>query len=645
MKQKRLLIVDDSDDARKGLVLFLSAEGYGIDEASSGEEAIEYLKGLKYDLVLTDLKMQKIDGIGVLTEAKKLQPETEVIIMTAYATVESAVDAMKRGAYHYIAKPINVDEMNLLVKRCLRKQELAEEVAGLKEVINLYEVSKGLNSLMNLDQLLSLIIKLAADTLDAEGGSIMLMDDKTEELIAKATTGPREEVVLGKRLKLGERIAGYAAKEKNPVRIDGSIKEDPRFSHLEKFDGINSSLSIPLMRKSKLLGVINLNRSSGKKGFTEHDSRLLAIFAAQAAIAIENSYLFNNLIHEKEILDTVFSKMGDGALLLDGDLNVVIINSTAEKIFDIKGKDYIKRNINDCIVGFTPSISWEALKKSEKKIIDFDLVKSEGSRTYLSVYASKIAGENEDIHNYIMVFRDVTEEKNEELIKKNFVRLMSHKLRTPLTSILGFTSLLNKKSIQAKLNEAEQGYFKIIDKESQKLASLVDKLLRFTLLESESLNLKKTRQGLLGIIKSSLFTFDNLIKENGVKVIVSENIGSLPPVNIDKEKIQEVFENLIENAIKFNDKPSKMINIRGIKISDDLVQVEVVDNGPGIPFEEADTIFQKYYQLEKYFTGQVEGSGLGLSLVKRIIEAHKGEIWVESNIDKESRFIFTLPVN
>ncbi len=640
MTEARILVVDDSIDARKGLSLYLNIKGYNITEAENGEQATELLKTNSYNLVLSDLKMQNIDGIGVLKEVKKLHPQTDVIIMTAYASIETAIGSMKLGAYDYIPKPINMEELELLIQRCLEKQRLIAEVGGLKEMVNLYEVSKGLNSVMDLDKLLELIVKLAADTLNADGGSIMLLDKKADNLIAKAAAGKRADIVLGKKLKVGERIAGYAIEKGLTVKIEGSIKDDTRFSHLERFDGINSGITVPLMRKNNLLGVINLNRSAQKEGFSKNDTKLLTIFATQATIAIENSYLFNDLQHEKEKLNTVFCEMGNGAIITNEHFKIIIINKIARDFLGLeKNKDF-----TECTKDFEPSIPLNEFRKNrEKAIMNFDLVKKKGNPLFLSVSASKIRDKN-----YVLVLRDVTSERKEEMVKKNFIRLMSHKLKTPLTSIFGFISALRVKETERKLNDTEKNSLKVIEIESLHLSSLVDKLLRFTLLETESLVLNKTTENLADILKTVIKSLDLLIWSNKVKINIYSEINTLPNIFVDKEKIQEVIENLVENAIKFNDSNllsgrETRVDISGHLTDNDFIQVEIADNGPGIPAEEHEKIFEKFQQLENYSVGQVDGVGLGLPLARRIIESHSGKVWLKSEIGSGSRFILTLP--
>ena len=132
----RILVVDDEKDICRALEFLLRGEGYDVKTALSGEEAVEVLKKEDFDVVLTDLKMDKLDGIGVLEEAKRINPETAVVLMTAYASVESAVDAMKKGAADYIVKPFINEEIRLTVRRLLEQMQLRSENIALRRELS-----------------------------------------------------------------------------------------------------------------------------------------------------------------------------------------------------------------------------------------------------------------------------------------------------------------------------------------------------------------------------------------------------------------------------------------------------------------------------------------------------------------------------
>ena len=131
--EQMILIVEDEDVARKNLEHILKKEGYGVVSVNNGKKALELLKTRTFDLVITDLKMEKVDGMQVLEKSRELHPHTEVIMITGYATVNSAVQAMKEGAYHYVAKPYKIDEVRKIVKEALTKRQLLLENIELKE--------------------------------------------------------------------------------------------------------------------------------------------------------------------------------------------------------------------------------------------------------------------------------------------------------------------------------------------------------------------------------------------------------------------------------------------------------------------------------------------------------------------------------
>jgi len=641
MAGERILVVDDDPNIREACVEYLKMNKYNVGESESGEECLKLLKQDVYQIILTDLMMPGISGIEVLKAVRKEYPQSDVVIMTAYGTIENAVEAMKLGAYDYITKPFKIDELGLVIKRCLEKQRLAREVDELKEVVNLYEVSKAIGSLMDLDQLLSLIIKLATDTLGADGGSIMLFDKETGKLTVKAAAGRREDIVIGRKLDIGERVAGYAAEKSEIVKIDGSLKDDPRFYNLEQFDGIHSGITIPLLRKDKLFGIINVHRTEKKELFTKKDMDLLSIFAAQSAIAIDNAYLFSILQQEKEKIEAVFRGMEDGAIVTDAQFNMIMLNSSTEKLLNIKREECLGKNFLEFVPDFQPSIPWKELGKNEEKVVNFDLIRTSGKPLFLSVLATRIRNGEGKLLGQIMVLRDVTDERKEEMVKRNFLNLISHKLRNPLTTILGYLPFLKEK--MGLSDKSEKEVLEAIEKEGLILSSHVDKLLMFTLLEQKYLEMEREKVNVKSVVEDALEMLASFIKVNRAEVEIDSNLADVDEVYVDKLKIRDVIENLVENAVKFNDKKGKKVRISGRSLDDKFIQMEIADNGPGIPSEEQEKIFQKFYQIEEHFTGRVEGMGLGLSLVKRLVEAHGGKIWVESELRKGSTFYFTLP--
>ena len=157
-----VLVIDDKDSIRKMLLQTLSAEGHEVNAAANGLEGIELSKKQRYDVVLTDLKMPDMDGISVLSAVKEENPDASVIVMTAYGTIETAVEAMKRGAFDFLTKPFDTDHLNVMINRAVENQELRNENLLLKEALkmNLGE-GKIIGTSPKIKDVLKLIQKVA----------------------------------------------------------------------------------------------------------------------------------------------------------------------------------------------------------------------------------------------------------------------------------------------------------------------------------------------------------------------------------------------------------------------------------------------------------------------------------------------------
>ncbi len=303
-KKARVLVIDDEKDVRDILSLFLSSEGYDVDAAVNGEHGIEKLNTQNADVVITDINMPGIDGIKTLERIKDVFSDIEVIMITGYGSIESAVECMKKGAFDYISKPFNLEEIKITVQRALEKSEL-------QTLIALYEASKSIFSTVRLDELLKTIIDLTGKVLKADETSIMLFDEQRKLYIAESS-GLDSEVIRNTRLALCEGIAGKIAKEKAPVIIGEELNNDPRFSDTESRGDIKSSIVHPIITKGKVFGVLNINRIQIGEPFTENDLKKATIFVSHIAQAIENANLYRELEIKIEELNRAYAELERG---------------------------------------------------------------------------------------------------------------------------------------------------------------------------------------------------------------------------------------------------------------------------------------------------------------------------------------------
>jgi len=188
------------------------------------------------------------------------------------------------------------------------------------------------------------------------------------------------------------------------------------------------------------------------------------------------------------------------------------------------------------------------------RVTTFDLVRRKPKTLILSAIATRIMDEENRVVGYVMIIRDVTTERKEEYLKTSFGSSISHKLKTPLTCINGYLPLLREKERLSKLDKAGKNAVRIIESQGRRLSRLIDELLRFSLMESSSLGLSRGKKNLKSIVNMSLKKLASRIHGSGAKVVVGKSMDKVPQILVDREKVQEVIENLIKNAIKFNDK-------------------------------------------------------------------------------------------
>ena len=234
---------------------------------------------------------------------------------------------------------------------------------------------------------------------------------------------------------------------------------------------------------------------------------------------------------------------------------------------------------------------------------------------------------------------------NEELqkatqAKSEFLAKMSHELRTPLNVIIGFSQLMVD-GVPGKINKEQRQCLEDILSGGEHLLGLINDILDLSKIESGKMELRITNIDLSEVIESLRNTMMPMLAPRKQSLDIEVENG-LPPVRGDKAKVRQVFLNLLSNATKFTPDEGKL-KIKAVR-KGDWCQVSVVDNGIGIKQEDQEQIFEPFYQVDSSLVREQKGTGLGLSLAKEIVEQHSGQIWIESEYGKGSRFIFTLPL-
>lgn len=348
----------------------------------------------------------------------------------------------------------------------------------------------------------------------------------------------------------------------------------------------------------------------------------------------------SEIINEKNKTETILRNIADGVLVTDPQDRILVMNTIAEKWFGLDEEEVNQKTIQECIKNKHLVSLLQKVKDGQiHSSAEFSL-KIVGTREkkVFQAHAARLHDREEELVGVVTVIRDVTKEKEAERIKTELVSMVAHELKSPLTSIYGFSELL----LEANLEDPNAiEYAQVILTESTRLTDLVNKFLDLSRLEAGRTEIRMNPFDLHQLGEKIKETYKGQAEKRKIRVIV-EIPKTLPLAYGDQDMIEQVLLNLFSNAVKYSPDNSK-VGIEA-KEDDDALVVSVIDNGYGIPKEALPRIFDKFYRVvDSEGNDEVEGSGLGLSLAKEIVEQHGGTIKVTSRLGVGSVFSFTLP--
>jgi len=329
---------------------------------------------------------------------------------------------------------------------------------------------------------------------------------------------------------------------------------------------------------------------------------------------------------ERAKLSAILSTIQDGVVVLDENKNILFVNRAFCDAFKVKEENIVGRSIDNAI----PHPELKAmLLRSQDGPIKYHEINFDEGQTFNAQFTPI-----SEVGSAITV-QDISYLKELDRLKTEFVQTVSHDLRSPLTAVLGYTELITR---AGALNPQQQDFLGKIKSSVQHITNLVNDLLDLSRLEA-GFDTRRERVDFEHILNYTLDTFDALVKERKIKLVVkvAEN---LPPLRANPTRIRQMLDNLIGNAVKYVPEAGNVFI--GIYQQDQQIILEVKDSGLGIPPNEQNRIFEKFYRASNV-PQSATGSGLGLAIVKSIVESHQGRIWVESNLNEGTSFFVILP--
>ncbi|MCI0415868.1 response regulator [bacterium] len=403
---------------------------------------------------------------------------------------------------------------------------------------------------------------------------------------------------------------------------------------------IASSLFLPLKYEDRITGVIGCF-STNFSEFNYFDQQLLDLFLNLTFNAVVN---MRDLIDiERKKIRAMVESMVDGVLMADKNDEIVVMNQAAKKILRVsRREDSISKKYFQETLGFYPftltkglvhKAGLQATIKEEIKVFD---------KTLHSV-VSPVYDIDGNQTGTVVVLRDITEMKETEERKSDFLSVISHELRTPLASIGGSLDLVLDNVVGA-INEKQRRYLELAKDSCQKLNVVIDDLLDISKFEKGKMEIHMEPISIIQLVEEVAEKFQPSAMEKDI-VIKLEKPSQDAKVYSDYNRLVQVMNNLLSNAIKFTPQQGEIeIRVFLPKVLSPHVGISVKDTGPGIRAEDLERVFDKFEQVRHSETRKIGGTGLGLAISRSIIEAHKGKIWVESKPGEGAKFIFLLPV-
>lgn len=636
--------------------------------------------------------------IDVTTDFRELLDKQPDIVINATGN-----DAATSEIFKYKSPQTEVldGKSAQLILDLLEKQKQSKEESKklLNESKELYRIGISLLSAEKLEEVLGNLIIEAARTLHAPAGSIGLYDEKSETLKLMASHGFSADFSQITEWKIRD---GGITEQILSKRIPTVIPDLEKYQYADNKillkERIKSLVAVPLFTNENIIGILYLDDFKPRE-WTRREIEFITLLGIQAAYAIEKFRLIETISNTQTYLKNILDNSPDIIITTDTEGEVVEFNSGASTILGFSKKEVTGKKARDLWAKPDERDSIMGIVNREEYVSNYEtqLLTKSGRAIDVSLTLSYIRNDNGNILGTVGISKDITEKKrleraveernleltelNEKLeekviertrelekanrelersnrLKSQFIATVSHELRTPLNSILGFSELLMDE-VFGPLEEKQKKYVSNIYNSGTHLLQLINNVLDIAKIESgkmelhyESFSVEQAISEVTTIVKSLIDK-----KRQHVHINVDKNVSL---IKADKVKLKQILYNLLSNAVKFTPeggditveaKLSGDVKFHALGAipqvavpSSQLLTIAVIDTGIGIKKEDCDRIFSEFEQADSSFSRRFEGTGLGLALTKKLVELHGGEISVESQEGKGSKFTVVVPL-
>ncbi len=590
------------------------------------------LIGLAFWGILTWRVINPIEKLAPISEAIGLNQEIE-------QSQRAQIEKMSRRG----------DQIGNLIRSILRME--ASIADRMQEQKTLLEVSADVVSSLDLSVVLDRILEQVGRLLNIRRIAILALDQEQGAFRIRASRGLSQGFTEQLAIQPSEpsSVSMRALRVREPIQVSDT-ETDPSYKPQRarsRAEGYRAVLAVPLNTQHAPPTCLLVFHPLPHE-FTTNEIQLLSSFANQATMAIENAILFERsdarLQEQTRRLEALVQSMEDGLILSDLKGMVIYANRRVAELSELTHEDLANIQVE--------RVMNRVLSKSIEDISKQDEIKNifEGTKQKLEV-ALKSAGRTlnlrfetfnvTDAKNMLigrgLILHDITADRELDRMKSNLISTVSHELRTPLAAIKGYASTLLAEDVEWD-SKSQKEFLSIISDETDRLTGLVNNLLDLSRIEAGSLKLSLEKCNIEECIQHGARQA-NLGSKNKFEVEIE---AGLPSFYADVPRLETIIRNLIENSIKYGGEETS-IDIKVNKQGEAIV-FRVTDDGPGIPPEKSERIFERFYRLDDSLARVTSGAGLGLAICQGLVRAHQGDIWVES-MNAGACIAFSIPLN
>jgi len=501
----------------------------------------------------------------------------------------------------------------------------------------LLRISQAMSSKLDLRALLTLIIESAVDLLSGQAGLVVLRQEGGDLRPAASIGLPANTVSLFEALWQNIPEQDSADRSELPVRLAiASRAAGVSLRHV---------ITLPLITEEDNLGYIYIFRARGA-AFSQNDIQILRTFAHQAAIAVHNANLYRQVTTERERLTAIIENSGDGIMIINPFRIIRTWNKTLANLTGITAEEAIGRPCYDVLNlrskdgssvchNHCPIIN---PPDNGQYYVEGFYQRRDGVKiAFADNYSPQVNNLNQ-VDHYIANIRDVTRLREADDLKQTLLAVISHELKTPVSIIKGYAGTLAREDANWDKTTLADG-LAVIEEEADKLNALITNFLDASRLQADGLTLNITDVYLPDMAEQTINTLKATTQAHRFAL---EFPDDFPVISGDPERLGQVLTNLLSNAIKYSPAGGQ-IRVGGMTLGK-RVRLYVADEGIGIPAAEHDRIFERFHRVDNGLARKAPGTGLGLYLVRAVVEAHGGDVWVESKPGAGSTFLVELPV-